>query len=132
MTEYRPNRLVCKGLFAGYAPGKYVSKNINFEINAGEVMAIMGPSGSEKSTLLHALFGKLKHVKGEIRINGVDVTAAGLSCIRAEVGHVPQDDVLVNELTVRENIRAFHDIAVDSGQSSQEIDKKSTRKLLRV
>lgn len=124
MTEYRPNRLVCKGLFAGYAPGKYVSKNINFEINAGEVMAIMGPSGSGKSTLLHALFGKLKHVKGEIRINGVDVTAAGLSSIRAEVGHVPQDDVLVNELTVRENIRAFHDIAVDSGQSSSEIDKK--------
>jgi ABC-type multidrug transport system ATPase subunit len=126
MTEYRPNRLVCKGLSAGYAPGRFVSKNINFEINAGEIMAIMGPSGSGKSTLLQALFGKLTHVKGQILVNGVDVTSSGLACIRAEVGHVPQDDVLVNELTVRENIQTFHDIAIDSGQSRAVIDKKIT------
>ena len=132
MIKNRPKRIVCKGLSAGYAPGKFVSKNINFEINAGELMAIMGPSGSGKSTLLQALLGRLKHVEGKILVNGHDVTSSGLSCIRAEVGLVPQDDVLVNELTVKENIRAFHTIAVDSGHNSAEIEKQIDQCLERL
>ncbi len=124
MQEKRITHLVCKDLNAGYRPGEFISRNINFEVHEGEVMAIMGPSGSGKSTILNALLGKLKHVSGQILLNQDDITREGLGCVRDQVGLVPQDDVLVNELTVRENLRAFHTIAVDSGLSGSQLEKR--------
>lgn len=124
MTDKRIMHLACKGLNAGYKPGEYVSKNISFEVNEGEVMAIMGPSGSGKSTILNALLGRLRHVSGKILLNQDDITREGLACVRDQVGLVPQDDVLVNELTVRENLRAFHAVAVDSGLTTGQVEKR--------
>lgn len=105
---------------------KYISNNISFSINAGEVMAIMGPSGSGKSTLLKAILGTipLEKDKGKIFINGHEKSKKALSCIKHKVGYVPQDDILVNELTIKENLKSFHTIAVDSDYDDKEVDKK--------
>ncbi|ERS84735.1 hypothetical protein Q667_17955 [Marinobacter sp. C1S70] len=119
--------ITCQGMSARYnAKQEYITNNINFSVSAGEMMAIMGPSGSGKSTLLNALLGKLtiEKGKGRIFINGEDVTDEGLSCVKNQVGFVPQKDILVDELTVRENIRYFHTIAVDSELSASEVDKR--------
>ena len=117
----RITHLSVRGLFAGWTkpaspdnPASYVSKHINFEVSAGEILAIMGPSGAGKSTLLEALFGRVPFRKGRIFINGEDVTRDGLQCVSKRVGLVPQKDELVEELTYRENVRYFHKIAVDS------------------
>lgn len=121
----RISHLCVRNLCARYASsGPYVSKNINFEVSAGEVMAIMGPSGAGKSTLLKAVLGLIPERTGSIFINGEDRSAEGLSCVSARVGLVPQDDILIDELTVRENIAYFHRIAVDSGLSAGEVDAR--------
>ncbi len=90
-------------------------------------MAIMGPSGSGKSTLLNALLGKLPLEKeqGHLFINGEDVTEEGLSCIKDRVGFVPQKDILVDELTVLENIQYFHTLAVDSDLSDTQVKQRA-------
>lgn len=104
----------------------FISNNINFTINSCEIMAIMGPSGSGKSTLLKAVLGTISLEKncGKIFINNKDVTHKGLSIINHKVGYVPQDDILIDELTIKENIKSFHTIAIDSNYSKDELDSR--------
>lgn len=119
--------ITCQGVSARYnAKQPFITNNIHFSVDAGEMMAIMGPSGSGKSTLLNAVLGKLEIEKGKgnIFINGCDVTSEGLACIRDRVGFVPQQDILVDELTVMENVRYFHTIAVDSDLSRADVTRR--------
>lgn len=124
MTDAHITHLSVKNLFAGWTkPAKdadYVSKHISFEVAAGEILAILGPSGAGKTTLLNGLFGRVPYRKGTIALNGKDISREGLQCVSKRVGMVPQRDVLVDELTVEENIRIFHEIAVDSTRSADE------------
>jgi len=83
-------------------------KGVSFEIKEGEFVSIIGPSGSGKSTLMH-LIGLLdKPTKGEILINGKNITSLAddqLSTLRNEfVGFVFQQFNLIPKLTVLENI----------------------------
>lgn len=88
------------------------------------MMAIMGPSGAGKSTLIKGLLGRAPHITGEIRVNGEDVSKEGLSRMSHRVGLVPQTDVLVDELSMVENIRYFHKIAVDTNYSESELEQR--------
>jgi ABC-type multidrug transport system ATPase subunit len=128
MTSAHITHLCVKNLFAGWkAPkkdGDYISKHINFEVSAGEILAIMGPSGAGKTTLLKGLFGRVPYRKGQIALNGKDISKEGLQCVSKRVGMVPQRDVLVDELTVEENIAFFHKVAVDSARSDNETQKR--------
>ena len=122
------DNITCQGMSARYNKKQnFITNNIHFSVHSGEVMAIMGPSGSGKSTLLNALLGKLpiEDGKGKIYINGQDVTDTGLACVKDQVGFVPQKDILVDELTVRENIRYFHTIAVDSELSAAAVEART-------
>lgn len=97
-------QVTIKNLSARYnKKQEFISNDISFTIEAGEVMAIMGPSGSGKSTLLKAILGTIPLEKNKdiIYINGNDATQYGLSIINHKVGYVPQDDVLIEELTIR-------------------------------
>ena len=121
------HQVTIKNLSARYnKKQKFISNDISFTIDAGEVMAIMGPSGSGKSTLLKAILGTIPLEKNKdiIYINGNDATKSGLSIINHKVGYVPQDDVLIEELTIKENIRSFHTIAIDSDYSNGELDRR--------
>lgn len=128
MTTPHITHLCVKNFFAGWVPpkndGSYISKHINFEVAAGEILAIMGPSGAGKTTLLKGLFGRVPYRKGSIFLNGKDISKAGLQSVSKRVGMVPQRDVLVNELTVEENIQFFHKVAVDSTRSGNETQKR--------
>ena len=132
MTEpEKIRRIVCQDLCVGYKKsGPWVSNHITFEVNSGEILAIMGPSGAGKSTLLKGLLGQAPFVSGSIVVNGQDLSmAGGLSSISHRVGRVPQSDVLVDELSIVENIEYFHTIAVDSGHSTQELKKRINKEL---
>ncbi len=83
-------------------------KDINLQINEGDLMAIVGPSGCGKSTLMH-IIGLLDNpTSGKITIQGKDVsklTDNDLSKLRNEfVGFIFQQFNLINKLTVLENI----------------------------
>ena len=80
-------------------PKRQALHQFNLEAKGGQLVGIMGGSGSGKSTMLGVLNGSVKPTFGRVTINGIDVhdpvaKTAGL------IGHVPQDDVLLAELTV--------------------------------
>lgn len=83
-------------------------KNINLTINEGEFSSIIGPSGSGKSTLMHMVGLLDKPTRGEVLINGKDVSRIDdnqTSFLRNEfVGFVFQQFNLLNKLTIKENI----------------------------
>ena len=75
--------------------------NLSFTLHSGELLAIMGGSGTGKSTLLSLLNGSMKPHEGSITINGHDISEP---TIRDLIGFVPQDDLLIEELTVYQNL----------------------------
>lgn len=71
-----------------------VLRGVNLTIHAGETMALIGPSGGGKTTLMKLMFGFYPPGKGEIRIDGEKLQQFGLRRFRTQIGAVLQDDVL--------------------------------------
>ncbi len=69
----------------------------------GQMIGIMGGSGTGKSTLMNLLNGNLKPKSGKVTINGFDVHHEK-SKLKGIIGYIPQDDLLIEELTVFENL----------------------------
>jgi phospholipid/cholesterol/gamma-HCH transport system ATP-binding protein len=94
--------------------GRAVLSGLDLRVQTGEVVALVGPSGTGKSVLLRLLVGLLLPDHGDIRIGGRSVVRAGwreLTAIRARIGFVFQDGALLDSLTVRENLRLALDDA---------------------
>jgi ATP-binding cassette subfamily B protein RaxB len=83
-----------------------VINDFSIEIDAGECVAIVGPSGAGKTTLLKILAGLLRPSKGMLMLDGIPVTAMGMEQYRAQIGCVLQDDRLFAG-SIAENIAAF-------------------------
>lgn len=83
-----------------------VLRDVNCEINKGEVISIIGPSGTGKSTFLRCINGLEHATSGQIIIDGVDVLdkKADLSKVRQKMGMVFQGFNLFNHLTILENL----------------------------
>jgi subfamily B ATP-binding cassette protein MsbA len=86
-----------------YEEGKQVLNNINFLAPAGTVTALVGTSGSGKTTIAGLVATFLNPVSGMITIDGIDLSKVSLSSYRSQLGVVLQDDFLF-EGTIRENI----------------------------
>ncbi|SNS83093.1 ATP-binding cassette, subfamily B, MsbA [Ekhidna lutea] len=86
-----------------YEEGKEVLKNISFHAPPGSVTALVGSSGSGKSTTASLAATFLSAQKGIVSIDGYDITKVNLSSYRKHLGVVLQDDFLF-EGTIRENI----------------------------
>ena len=80
-----------------------VLKSISFAISPGEKVALVGPSGSGKSTIVSLLMRFYPLSKGNIFVDGNDLTTYGLSAFRENIGIVPQEVILFGG-TIRENI----------------------------
>jgi len=82
--------------------------DVSMQIERGEIVLIMGPSGSGKTTLLSMLGGLLRPTRGQIEIDGIEITTlpeSALPAIRAhKVGFIFQTFNLLEALTVEENI----------------------------
>ena len=85
-------------------PSNQALHQFNLEAEGGQLVGIMGGSGSGKSTMLSILNGSVKPSFGKVTINGVDIHEHP-NLVTSWIGHVPQDDVLISELTVRENLK---------------------------
>ncbi len=75
----------------------------NFKGRSGQLVGIMGGSGTGKSTLLNVLNGNYKLSGGSIYINGLDIHK-NKEELKGVIGYVPQEDLLIEELTVYENL----------------------------
>jgi ATP-binding cassette subfamily B multidrug efflux pump len=80
-----------------------VLKNINLKIKTGQTVAIVGATGSGKTTLVNLISRTYPVPRGELFIDGVDINDLPLQTLRRKVGFVPQETFLFSE-TVRKNI----------------------------
>ncbi len=99
--------------------------NLSFTLSNGEMLAIMGGSGTGKTTLLSLLNGTLKPQEGSITINGHDISEPEAKNL---IGYVPQDDLLIEELTVYQNLWFTARLCFE-GLSEQEIDNRVEKTL---
>ncbi|WP_448662457.1 peptidase domain-containing ABC transporter [Sphingomonas sp. CJ20] len=88
-----------------------VLKGISFTIEPGEMIALIGPSGGGKTTLMKVMMGLFDPVYGQVLIGGRPVTSFGKRALRQSIGSIAQDDVLYAG-TLAENI-AFFDPEID-------------------
>lgn len=90
----------------------YALKNINITINKGETLAILGTTGSGKTTLVQLLLRMMDVEEGQILVDGVDIRDVNMDGFREQIGYVPQDVFLFSD-TIANNI-AFgigHEVA---------------------
>ncbi len=92
-----------KGVSFAYEKGKEVLKNISFDAPAGSVTALVGSSGSGKSTIAGLVSTYFNAAGGLITLDGQDLSKVDLNSYRSHLGVVLQDDFLF-EGTIRENI----------------------------
>ncbi|KAK1397971.1 ABC transporter of the mitochondrion 3 [Heracleum sosnowskyi] len=105
-----------------YLPERKILDGISFEVPAGKSVAIVGTSGSGKSTILRMLFRFFNTHSGTIRIDGQDIQEVTLESLRKSIGVVPQDTVLFND-TIFHNIHygrltATHEEVYDAARSA--------------
>ena len=99
--------------------------NLNFSLRNGDFLAIMGGSGTGKTTLLSLLNGTLQAQEGRITINGHDISEPEA---KALIGFVPQDDLLIEELTVYQNLYYTAKLCFE-GMDEEEIDRRVLKTL---
>lgn len=117
-TPLRPPTIEVRNLRFRYSPQEpYVLDGVSFRIEPGESVAITGPSGGGKSTLINILLGVLAPTDGEVLVDGVPARGAGAAHLRRLAGTVLQDDALFAG-SLAENI-SFFDPQFDPGRASQ-------------
>lgn len=89
--------------YPGVADRGWVLQDISFQVEAGRSLAIVGSTGSGKSTLVELLVRTYDPDRGRILIDGVDIRTLPLAELRHAVGFVPQETFLFSE-TLRENV----------------------------
>jgi len=105
--------------------GKPVLQHVDLEVPAGSTVAIVGPTGSGKSTLVSLVPRLFQAPPGTVFVDGHDVRRIPLAVLRAAVGFVPQETFLFSD-TVRENV-AFGLRAEATSSASGGIDSRRER-----
>ncbi len=96
--------MVMRGITKRF-PGVLANDNVDFDVRAGEVHALLGENGAGKSTLMKILYGMYRPDEGEILLNGevVDISSP-TDAINLGIGMIHQHFMLVETLTVAENV----------------------------
>lgn len=89
---------------AAYNEDELVLKGVNFEAEVGEMVAIVGPTGAGKTTIINLIPRFYDVTGGAVKIDGIDVRDVTVDSLRAQIGIVLQDTFLFSD-TVMENIR---------------------------
>lgn len=99
-------------VWLAYNPGEWVLKDISFKIKPGEKIALVGHTGSGKTSIVNLMLGMYPYQKGEIRIDGKPLSSYALHDIRANIGIV-QQDVFIFSGNIRDNIALNNDTLTD-------------------
>jgi ABC transport system ATP-binding/permease protein len=102
-------------------------QKMNFRVESGNLIGIMGGSGVGKTTMLNLLHGKIRPTSGNIYINGYDINEDAEE-LKGLIGFVPQDDMLIEELTVYQNL--YYNAKLCFGDYNEEQIKNTVQKVL--
>lgn len=86
----------------------YAIENVSFKVNAGKTVALIGPTGSGKTTIISLLLRLYDIDEGEIYLDGHKIKKISLGDLRQSIGYVPQDNFLFSE-PISENIAFSYD-----------------------
>jgi ATP-binding cassette subfamily B protein/subfamily B ATP-binding cassette protein MsbA len=106
--------ILFKNVSFSYPGRKDTLNGINFNIAAGEVIALTGNNGAGKSTIVNLLLGFYLPHEGHIALDGVDIAELNVQQMRRQIGYVPQRPLLFNG-TINDNI-SFGLGALDHGE----------------
>ena len=90
-----------------YNNDKEVLRNINVEFNKGKKIALVGRSGSGKSTIIKLILGKFFMDKGSVYFDDISINQLSLDSIRNMIGYVPQKPMLIDS-TLKDNLLLFN------------------------
>jgi ATP-binding cassette subfamily C protein len=88
--------------------GAVLLSDVSFELKAGQALALIGPSGGGKTTLVRSLLGIWPTLRGSVRVDGADLKQWPANFFSEHVGYLPQDVALMDG-TISENICRFAD-----------------------
>lgn len=114
-----------KGLYKSFGEGNVVLQGLNFFVNKGEDLVILGKSGSGKSVAIKCMVGLVHADKGEIMIFDQDISAMNnkeLNEMRSRIGFLFQNAALYDSMTVRQNLE-FPLKRHNRGLSVQEVEE---------
>ncbi len=86
-----------------YANGPPVLRDVSLALHSGELVAIVGPTGSGKTTLAYLIPGFVRPVRGRVLFDGQDIADVAVDSLRAQVSYVFQEHLLLSE-SLRENL----------------------------
>lgn len=96
-------QIIFNNVCFNYSDGNEVLKNINLEINHGEKIALVGPSGVGKTTLVSLIPRFYDSLSGSIELDGINIKAIDIHFLRSQIALVTQEQVLFN-CSIKENI----------------------------
>ncbi|KAK7879929.1 hypothetical protein WMY93_033410 [Mugilogobius chulae] len=102
--NFQQGKVEFENVYFSYSSGKEILKDVSFTVLPGQTVALVGQSGSGKSTIIRLLFRFYNIQGGCIRIDGQDISKVKQKSLRSHIGVVPQDTVLFND-NIRDNIR---------------------------
>ncbi len=101
-----PVTITARGLGFAYGVEGFAFRNAEFSVRPGEVVAIVGPSGAGKTTMVKVLIGLLDRTEGSLEANGRDIRDWDVAAYRSRLGVVMQDDPLFVG-SIEDNISFF-------------------------
>lgn len=101
---------------------RVVLRDLSFRVDAGQTLALVGPTGSGKSTVVALLARLYDPTEGQVLVDGVDLRRLPLRALRAAIGVVPQESFLFSD-TIRENLR----VGVPEGADADEAVEQAVR-----
>lgn len=104
-------KIELKNIYYKYSDGeKWLFKDLNFTVEKGEIVGLIGVTGVGKSTLIDVLVGLLDPAKGKLCVDGVEISSANLRSWQAKIAYVPQS-IFLSDASIEENV-AFG-VAID-------------------
>lgn len=108
------NKIDLKNIFFSYKSNEPVLSDFNMFIKKGETIGLIGPSGAGKTSIADLLLRFFEPEKGEILVDGINISKIDLRDWRSKIGYVSQDTFLIND-SIRNNIK-FYDEGITDGK----------------